>query len=351
MAGQAEAHGQSENITVFWPNRTGRSASSAYVKKDYPKLSPAQLQQRLIREKYYRVLPVDAAPAQLLQFEDCADGALDVEDVELRDGMRLAVVVNAAASTPAEEQLKAMTGWQQGRTAADEYKAAEWATERVAGDEAPSGRGVAIEVDGMAYSRERVVLVERKPLIALEHVKELALKAQNLKVLVQLGAANTGMLRDPATGQIKRLEVFLMADGWVVNPDEVAACSVSMQEYGIEPVLPTGSGYAAGAAAALRLRRRVAAGAGAANSAVRAGRGASGGLQPSARSAPAFAPAPRVTLGSQRPLVLACRPPHVRRLQAANGPKAEPVAEGSGGSGAEGSDGSEGSRREGSGSE
>ncbi|KAG2497140.1 hypothetical protein HYH03_004731 [Edaphochlamys debaryana] len=96
----------------------------------------------------------------------------------------------------------------------------------------------------MAYSRERVVLVERKPLIALEHVEELALKAQSLKVLVRLGAANTGMLRDPATGRIKRLEVFLMADGWVGNPDEVAACSVSMQEYGIEPVLPTGSGYA-----------------------------------------------------------------------------------------------------------
>lgn len=56
------------------------------------------------------------------------------------------------------------------------------------------------------------------------------------------GAPNTDKLRDPATGLIKPLKVFLMADGWADDQGESAACAVGMEECGIAPVLPTGDG-------------------------------------------------------------------------------------------------------------
>ncbi|PNW88978.1 hypothetical protein CHLRE_01g053100v5 [Chlamydomonas reinhardtii] len=86
-----------------------------------------------------------------------------------------------------------------------------------------------IEIDGMAFSLERVVLVERKPRI-------------KLMKLVAAGAPNTDMLRDRFRPEIKPLEVFLMADGWVDDPGEAAACAVRMEEEGIAPLLPTGDG-------------------------------------------------------------------------------------------------------------
>ena len=56
------------------------------------------------------------------------------------------------------------------------------------------------------------------------------------------GAPNTDMLRDRFRPEIKPLEVFLMADGWVDDPGEAAACAVRMEEAGIAPLLPTGDG-------------------------------------------------------------------------------------------------------------
>ncbi len=60
---------------------------------------------------------------------------------------------------------------------------------------------------------------------------------------MECGAPNTVVLKDPATGQIKPLEVYLMSDSWVDDVEEVAACIVHMEEHGIEPVLPTWGAY------------------------------------------------------------------------------------------------------------
>ena len=38
------------------------------------------------------------------------------------------------------------------------------------------GKRTKMEIDGMAYSESRVLLVERKPRINMEHVTELAIK-------------------------------------------------------------------------------------------------------------------------------------------------------------------------------
>jgi hypothetical protein len=43
------------------------------------------------------------------------------------------------------------------------------------------GKSRQIEVDGMAYSMSRVLLVERKPRITLAHVEELAAKKRGLE--------------------------------------------------------------------------------------------------------------------------------------------------------------------------
>lgn len=50
------------------------------------------------------------------------------------------------------------------------------------------------------------------------------------------------MLRNPVTGRIKPLKVFLMADSWADDPGEVAASAMVMEEYGIAPLLPIGNG-------------------------------------------------------------------------------------------------------------
>ncbi len=42
-----------------------------------------------------QVVPVDQQPSQLLALRDCADTAVDIEDVQLQDGMRLAMVAGA----------------------------------------------------------------------------------------------------------------------------------------------------------------------------------------------------------------------------------------------------------------
>lgn len=58
-----------------------------------------------------------------------------------------------------------------------------------------------------------------------------------------MGADNTDVLRDDATGEIKPLQVYLMADRWTANADEQAACLVRMRELGITPLLPQGGDY------------------------------------------------------------------------------------------------------------
>ncbi len=94
-----------KNITIFVPDR---SARSAYLKREYGKLTPQQLQERLQGDGYRQVLLVDEQPPQLLQLAAaaCCGSVKDVEDVVLRDGMRLAVVVNEPVSTRGEH-----AGW------------------------------------------------------------------------------------------------------------------------------------------------------------------------------------------------------------------------------------------------
>lgn len=65
--------------------------------------------------------------------------------------------------------------------------------------------------------------------------------------LVAAGVPDTAMLQDPATGLIKPLHAFLMADGWADDKSEVAVCAIRMEASGIMPLLPTGDGgYAVG---------------------------------------------------------------------------------------------------------
>ncbi|KAG2452714.1 hypothetical protein HYH02_002946 [Chlamydomonas schloesseri] len=237
------------NVTVFVVGRSG------YVKREYRQLSKNQFLKKMERERSIRVVPVDEQPREVLVVDDCADTAVDIDDLTLTDGMRLAVVVGAEYERiKLEQQVATLQSEASKRTAADEYKAAEWATAYLASDGGArrwcfkmirgldGGCKLEVEIDGMAFSKKRVVLVERKPRITLIYVGELALKKQKLERLVATGAPNTGMLQDPATGRIKPLEVFLMADGWVDDPEEAAACAVRMEECGISPVLPTGDG-------------------------------------------------------------------------------------------------------------
>ena len=62
--------------------------------------------------------------------------------------------------------------------------------------------------------------------------------------LVAAGAAHTAGLRDKSTGQIKRLRVVLMADCWVADVKEKAACIAAMHQFIIEPVLRNADGWA-----------------------------------------------------------------------------------------------------------
>ena len=63
--------------------------------------------------------------------------------------------------------------------------------------------------------------------------------------LVAAKAPNTDGLRD-SDGEMKRLRVVLMADCWVADVEEKAACIAAMQENDIEPVLRNADGWALG---------------------------------------------------------------------------------------------------------
>ncbi|PNW88116.1 hypothetical protein CHLRE_01g014950v5 [Chlamydomonas reinhardtii] len=202
-----------------------------------------------------QVVPVDEKPSQLLALADCADTAVDTEDVQLQDGMQLAMVVGAeGASKKIEKSVETLQGLMKRRIGAHEYESAEWALAYLARDQGAKRwcfkkisclvgiTTTEIDIDGMAFSNERVVLVERKPRIELMHVSDLRAKVDKLILLVEAGAPNTAMLRNPVTGRIKPLKVFLMADSWADDPGEVAASAMVMEEYGIAPLLPIGNG-------------------------------------------------------------------------------------------------------------
>eukprot|EP00198_Chlamydomonas_reinhardtii_P000462 XP_001689797.1 predicted protein [Chlamydomonas reinhardtii] len=190
------------NVTVFVPGY-----ETPYAKLDYQYLTRNPFVKQMERERYFRVVTVEV-----------------------------------------------MLGWKEGRISKDEYKAAEWATVHIAGDKGASrwcfkkisglvdADKLKIEIDGMAFSLERVVLVERKPRIKLMYGPQCVCPYDPRRKLVAAGAPNTDMLRDRFRPEIKPLEVFLMADGWVDDPGEAAACAVRMEEEGIAPLLPTGDG-------------------------------------------------------------------------------------------------------------
>lgn len=77
------------NITVFVPGRSG------YVKRKYSELSKDKFITKILREGSTRVVRVNAQPSKVLVVDDCADTAVDVDDVQLQDDIQLAVVVRA----------------------------------------------------------------------------------------------------------------------------------------------------------------------------------------------------------------------------------------------------------------
>ncbi|KAG2442924.1 hypothetical protein HXX76_003000 [Chlamydomonas incerta] len=212
------------NVAVFVPGY-----ETPYAKLNFKHVTKKQLVKQMEREHYFRVVKVAEQPSQPLALEKCAADFVDINKLQLQDDVKLAVVVGGEhALSKLTRQVETIQGWTEGQIRKDENEAAEWALVHIAGDTGASrwcfnmltglvdGEKMQIEIDGMAFSQERALLVERKPRIMLIYVKELANK------------------------------VFLMADGCCDDPGEAAACAVCMEEEGIAPVLPTGDGgYAA----------------------------------------------------------------------------------------------------------
>ncbi|PNH08294.1 hypothetical protein TSOC_005176, partial [Tetrabaena socialis] len=282
------------DITVFVPHSCG------YLRRSFREITHEQLSTKLSAKGFDAVHLVDDKPQQLLQLRDCEHTAIDIDDVELRDGMQLAVVVwGEQVRGAGMGKVATLSGWQAGQIRVDKFECSEWAKARLADDTAyvcgesapvvaccnalasaavlqcstvgmPSpgaerwcftflkglvgGEPMRVDIDGMAFSELRVVLVERKPRITLIHVKELGLKMLKLKAavggsalkLVECDAPFTSTLRHPATLEMKPLEVYLMADGWLDDSDEQAACALRMERLGIQPVLPAGVAYVVG---------------------------------------------------------------------------------------------------------
>ncbi len=94
------------NVTVFVPD----GSSSEYVKRDYRKLTKKQFTAKMGSYACRQVVPVDEKPSQLLALADCADTAVDIEDVQLQDGMQLVMVVGAeGASKKIEKSVRGST--------------------------------------------------------------------------------------------------------------------------------------------------------------------------------------------------------------------------------------------------
>lgn len=78
-----------------------------YVKRYYRKLTKKQFTAKMGSYACRQVVPVDEKPSQLLALADCADTAVDTEDVQLQDGMQLAMVVGAeGASKKIEKSVR-----------------------------------------------------------------------------------------------------------------------------------------------------------------------------------------------------------------------------------------------------
>jgi hypothetical protein len=78
------------NITLYTPVVD----TGAYFKRRMKRGTHKQLTDKLAASGYDTVAEVDGAPAHLLQLSSCPD-AKDIGEVELQDGIQLAVVVTA----------------------------------------------------------------------------------------------------------------------------------------------------------------------------------------------------------------------------------------------------------------
>ncbi|GFH10955.1 predicted protein [Haematococcus lacustris] len=253
-------------ITLYTPR--GRDS---YRQRNLKFTTHTQLAAKLSAKGYDTVAIVDSMPLEQLGPDH--DGAQDVDDVELADGMQLAVVVDADRTplgklaerlSVVEDMVIEYAVWQRGCIRADENRSLEWAVQYLiqAGhkDVRPygykqitlkqDGSTRQIEIAGMAVSDTTVVLVERKPIVNMKYVDELLQKLGNYEYIVDNNAPNTAQLATTPTvlSQRKRkpVQAVLMADGWVDDEVERAACKQVMLQAGILPVLPRADSYAQG---------------------------------------------------------------------------------------------------------
>ncbi|KAJ9524333.1 hypothetical protein QJQ45_008588 [Haematococcus lacustris] len=243
-----------------------------YLQRNLKLTTRKQLAAKLRANGDDTVAIVDSMPLKLLGPE--YKYAQDVDEVELADGMQLAVVVNAERAplgklvervSDVEDMATQHAGWQRGRIRADETRSREWAVQHLIqtghNDVRPycykqialkqDGKTEGqIEIDGMAVSETAVVLVERKPIINMKHVNGLLFKLRNYEYIVDNNAPNTEQLVTTATVLSPRtrkpVQAVLMADGWVDNESERAACKQVMLQAGILPVLPCAVSHAQG---------------------------------------------------------------------------------------------------------
>ncbi|KAJ9524424.1 hypothetical protein QJQ45_019396 [Haematococcus lacustris] len=243
-----------------------------YRQRDLKLTTRKQLAAKLSAIGDNLVAVVESMPQQLLgpEYED----AQDVDVVELADGMQLAVVVDAERTplgklaervSDVEDMATEHAGWQRGRIRTDETRSREWAVQHLI---QTGHKGVRpfcykkitlkqdgktegqVEIDGMAVSETAVVLVERKPIINMKHVNGLLFKLRNYEYIVDNNAPNTEQLATTPTVLSPRtrkpVQAVLMADGWVDNESERAACKQVMLQAGILPVLPCAASHAQG---------------------------------------------------------------------------------------------------------
>lgn len=242
-----------------------------YLQRNLKQTTRKQLAAKLAAKGYDSVAVVDSMPLQLLG-TDC-DGAMDINDVEPVNGIQLAVVLDAK-QTPfdklaermsvVEEMASEHSGWQRGRVRADENRSRKWAMlhliqnghtgvrpNRFKEIMLKQGSKIRqIEIDGMAASDTDVVLVDRKPIINMQHVNKLVEKLEDYKFIVDNNAPNTAQLATMATiltpKKRKPVQAVLMADGWVDKEYEKAACKQAMLLAGILPALPHADRHATG---------------------------------------------------------------------------------------------------------
>ncbi|KAL6748018.1 hypothetical protein V8C86DRAFT_2889473 [Haematococcus lacustris] len=256
-----------KGITLYTP-----WGQDGYLQRNLKLTTRKQLAAKLRANGDDTVAIVDSMPLKLLGPE--YKYAQDVDEVELADGMQLAVVVNAERPplgklvervSDVEDMATEHAGWQRGRIRADETRSREWAVQHLIQtghkdvrpfcykkitlkqDGKTEGQ---IEIDGMAVSETTVVLVERKPIINMKYVNGLLFKLRNYEYIVDNNAPNTEQLVTTPTVLSPRtrkpVQAVLMADGWVDNESERAACKQVMLQAGILPVLPCAASHAQG---------------------------------------------------------------------------------------------------------